>query len=162
MRIVASLIAPSPREHDMLSPGMHNESSPPYEGRGTAEDPYVVKFKPEDPANPMNWLSARKWLYIGIATISVFAVTMTSSAYSVSSKEITREFHSSSELFSLGIALYVLGFAVGPPLWAPMSELYGRRLPFVLTLSALTAFVGATAGCKNMASLLVLRFISGT
>lgn len=75
----------------------------------------------------MNFPSWRKWMITPIATMSVFAVTLTSSAYSASAKEGTVQFHASSELFKAGVALFVLGFAVGPALWAPLSELYGRQ-----------------------------------
>lgn len=98
----------------------------------------------------------------GIATLSVFAVTLTSSAYSASAGPVTQEFHARNELFQAGVALFVLGFAVGPALWAPLSELYGRQTVFIVAHFFMTAFVGATAGCNNIASMLVLRFLSGT
>lgn len=94
-------------------------------------------------------------------TLSVLAITLTSSAYSGGARGIKAEFHASSELFSLGVSLFVLGFAVGPALWAPLSELYGRRIWFVLTHGVVVAFVSASAGCHSMTSLLIFRFLSG-
>lgn len=132
------------------------------QGQGTLQDPYVVEFRPNDPDNPMDFPSWRKWMITGIATLSVFAVTLTSSAYSASAGQIPPEFHASNELFQAGVALFVLGFAVGPALWAPLSELYGRQTVFIVAHFFMTAFVGATAGCHNIASMLVLRFLSGT
>ncbi|KAL2150162.1 hypothetical protein VTH82DRAFT_7838 [Thermothelomyces myriococcoides] len=137
-------------------------SSPPYEGKGTASDPYVVEFAKNDPTNPMNFSETRKWFITSIVTLSVFAITLTSSAYSASAQQIQAEFGADSEMFALGIALFVLGFAVGPAFWAPLSELYGRQILFIISHAVMTAFVGATAGCKNMASLLVFRFLAGT
>ncbi|KAJ4514764.1 hypothetical protein HRR78_002699 [Exophiala dermatitidis] len=145
-----------------LPTSLDTESHSLYHGRGTLEDPYIVEFLPNDPSDPLNWSAFRKCFYTALITIGVFAVTLTSSAYSASAEQIIAEFHTSSELFALGIALYVLGFAVGPPLWAPMGELYGRRRPFIVTHVLMVAFVGATAGCKNIASLLVFRFLAGT
>jgi len=136
--------------------------SNPYLGSGTPEDPFVVEFLPGDLHNPMNFSTARKWLITAIGTLSVFAITLTSSAYSGSAEEIISEFNVSSEVFALGIALFVLGFAVGPALWAPLSELYGRRILFITTHACFVAFVAASAGCNSMASLLVFRFLSGT
>ena len=69
----------------------------------------------------MNWGSSRKWLVASIATISVFAVTLTSSAYSVSAAEVFQDFDDiSPEIFTLGLSLFVLGFAIGPALWGPL------------------------------------------
>lgn len=60
------------------------------------------------------------------------------------------------------MSLYVFGFAVGPALWAPLSEMYGRRVIFVGTSCAMAVFVAATAGAGNMASVLVFRFLTAT
>ncbi|KAI1614195.1 putative MFS transporter [Exophiala viscosa] len=68
----------------------------------------------------MNWSHLRKCFITAIATLSVFAVTLTSSAYSESSNEVMRDFDISSEVFIVGVSLYVLGFAVGPALWGPL------------------------------------------
>ncbi len=125
-------------------------------------DPFIVEFPEGDAGNPMNFPNWRKWLITTIVTLSVLAVTLTSSAYSASSQQVRAEFGASSEQFSLGIALYVLGFAVGPSLWAPLSELYGRRIWFIITHGFAVAFVAGTAGCHSMNSLLVFRFFTGT
>lgn len=96
------------------------EDSHIYDGQGTEEEPFVVEFRKDDPDNPMNWSQFRKWLITTVVTLSVFAVTLTSSAYSVSSKEITADFNISTEVFIVGVSLFVLGFAIGPALWGPL------------------------------------------
>ena len=92
----------------------------PYRGSGTLGDPFIVEFLPNDPLNPMNWSLARKWLYTVIVTLSVFVVTLTSSAYAASANEVIAEFNISKEVFSVGVSLFVLGFAIGPAVWAPL------------------------------------------
>ncbi|EHK22045.1 uncharacterized protein TRIVIDRAFT_53178 [Trichoderma virens Gv29-8] len=132
-----------------------------YDGTGTSSDPFIVEFCSDDPGNPMNFSSTKKWFIIFIVTVSVFAVTLTSSAYSGSANEILAQFHCSSELFALGISLYVLGFAIGPALWAPLSELYGRKILFITTHTGMVAFVAASAGASSITQLLVFRFLTG-
>ena len=68
----------------------------------------------------MNWYQARKWSITAVVTMSVFAVTFTSSAYSVFQTEITQDFDISPDVFTLGLSIFVLGFAVGPPIWGPL------------------------------------------
>ena len=133
-----------------------------YPGSGTEDDPFIVEFGEGDAENAMLFPLWRKWLITSIVTLSVFAVTLTSSAYSASAQQITAEFGASDELFALGIAVYVLGFAIGPGLWAPLSELYGRRIWFIITLGLVVAFVAGAAGCKSMAALVVFRLLAGT
>lgn len=55
----------------------------------------------------------------------------------------------------------MLGFAIGPLLWAPMSELYGRQILFFGTYAMLTAFNAGAAGSQNIQTLLILRFFAG-
>lgn len=134
-----------------------SDEPPHYTGSGNASDPFVVEFLHADPRNPLNYSLLRKIIITIIVTTSVFAVTLTSSAFSGGGHEIMAEFQASSEVFALGIALFVLGFAVGPALWAPLSELYGRRILFILTHALTVAFIAASAGSNSMASLLVFR-----
>ena len=46
---------------------------------------------------------------------------------------VAMQFGVSTEVGILGVSLYVLGFATGPIVWAPLSELKGRKLPLYVT-----------------------------
>ena len=70
------------------------------------------------------------------------------------------EFKVSQEVVTLGVSLFVLGFALGPLLWAPFSELYGRQIVFVGTYAAFMAFNAGVAGSNSIYSLLILRFFA--
>jgi multidrug resistance protein len=96
-----------------------------------------------------------------IPIMSAFAVTFTSSAYSESHNEVIREFGISDEVFAAGISLYVLGFAVGPALWGPLSEMYGRRILFVTTQAVLVGLTAGAAASPTMTALLIFRFFGG-
>lgn len=74
---------------------------------------------------------------------------------------MTTDLHASTELITAGIALFVLGFALGPLLWAPLSEVYGRQIVYFISFLAFTAFNAACAGAPNVGALLVLRFFAG-
>jgi hypothetical protein len=91
-----------------------------YNGQGTEEDPFIVEFQKDDPGNPMNWSQFRKWFITAIVTFSVFATTFTSSAYSASANELMPDFNMSTEVFTVGLSLFVLGFAIGPAVWGPL------------------------------------------
>jgi hypothetical protein len=91
-----------------------------YDGQGTQEDPFIVEFQNDDPGNPMNWSQLRKWFITAIVTFSVFAITFTSSAYSASANELIPDFNISTEVFTVGLSLFVFGFAIGPAVWAPL------------------------------------------
>ena len=102
-----------------------------------------------------------KWFYTAVVAVATLAVAFVSSAYSGGIDQVLREFGSSEEVGILGISLFVLGFAIGPLLWAPMSELFGRQYLFIGTYGALTAFNAGAAGANSMATLIILRFFAG-
>ncbi|OTA54163.1 MFS general substrate transporter [Hypoxylon sp. EC38] len=133
----------------------------PYEGSGTEADPYIVTWIPDDPRNPMNFSAFRRWLITGVVAFATLAVALVSSAYSGGVAEIIAAFRISQEIAILGVSLFVVGFAVGPLLWAPLSELFGRQLLFFVTYGALTAFNAGCAGAQNPQTLMVLRFFAG-
>jgi multidrug resistance protein len=73
-----------------------------------------------------------------------------------------KEFGFSQEVAVLTISLFVAGYCVGPLLWGPLSESYGRRPLFIGTFLVYTGFQVGCALSKNTASILVFRFLGGT
>ncbi|SMY20109.1 unnamed protein product [Zymoseptoria tritici ST99CH_1A5] len=132
-----------------------------YKGSGTAEDPYVVVWIDHDPRNPMNWSSKRRWIITMLVATALLAVAFDSSAYSAGGQLIIMEFGTVQIVFTLGVSLFVLGFAIGPLLWAPMSEMFGRQVMFAFTYGILTAFNGGAIASPNIQSLVILRFFAG-
>lgn len=85
----------------------------------------------------------------------------TSSVFSAGTAAIAAEFNVSSEVGLLGVSFYVLGFAFGPTLWAPFSELKGRRLPIVISMFGFSIFTIACATGKDLQTILICRFFAG-
>lgn len=131
-----------------------------YEGAGTEEDPYVVEWLPNDPRNPMTFAKTKKWIMALAVANSVLVVSFCSSAFSGGIQHIMMEFSVSQEIVTLGVSLFVLGFALGPLLWAPFSEMYGRQVVFAGTYFCFMAFNAAVAGSQNIWSVLILRFFA--
>jgi hypothetical protein len=92
-----------------------------YPGQGTPESPYVVDFLPQDGSNPMLYSRTKKWAITMLQALATLAVAFVSTAYSGGVSEIIRYFHVSTIVAILGVSLFVLGFAIGPLLWAPLS-----------------------------------------
>jgi hypothetical protein len=98
-----------------------------YPGQGTPESPYVVDFLPQDGSNPMQYSRTKKWTITMLQALATLAVAFVSTAYSGGISEIIKYFHVSTIVAILGISLFVLGFAVGPLLWAPLSGMWSSR-----------------------------------
>lgn len=77
-------------------------------------------------------------------------------------EQLISEFHiANSTIEAMTVSIYVLGFAVGPLILAPLSELYGRLIIYHICN---LFYFGFTAGCAfstNVSMFLVFRFICG-
>ena len=88
--------------------------------------------------------------------------TFASSAPSGYVPELMEHFHVSQEVGTLVISLFVGGYCVGPIVWAPLSEAYGRRPIFIISFIGYVCFQVGAALSPNIGALLVFRFLGGT
>ncbi|KAK4085128.1 uncharacterized protein Triagg1_118 [Trichoderma aggressivum f. europaeum] len=121
-----------------------------------------VDFAPGDVENPRNWSMARRFWITAATVFLVMNATFASSAPSGCFPSIAKSFHVSEEAAGLTITLFLLGYCAGPLIFAPLSELYGRRWIFYSTFSLYLAFNFLCAFAPNFGSLLVGRFLTGT
>jgi hypothetical protein len=68
-----------------------------------------VDFEHEDPENPLNFSTARKWFITSLVVTMTILVAAAAGAYSPIMPDLMREFGVSSEVATLGISLYPLG-----------------------------------------------------
>lgn len=77
-------------------------------------------------------------------------------------EEVMAEFGTDSTLFAtFVVSIFVLGFASGPLLLAPLSEVYGRVLIYNVTNGFFLVFTILCAISQNETMLLAFRFLSG-
>lgn len=127
-----------------------------------ARDEYVVEFDgPNDPLHAQNW-PLRKKLPVAI-TLGFVTLTAAfgSSIFSAAIGSVARQYGVSGEVGILGVSLYVLGFATGPIIWAPASELYGRRYPLIVSSFGFSIFNIAVAAGKDLQTIFISRFFGG-
>lgn len=72
------------------------------------------------------------------------------------------EFHNGNQsLAAFVVSVYVLGFALGPMVLAPLSEMYGRWSLYLLCDVIHIAFTVACAKAPSLGSLIAFRFLAG-
>ena len=128
-----------------------------YIGKGTTDEPYIIEYLQNDHEDAINFPEQQKWAIAVFQSMSTLVVTFASSAYASGIEGVKRDFDVSDEVATLGLSLFVLGFALGPLIWAPLSEVYGRKSIYVISFMAYTAFSVAATCAPNIQSLLVLR-----
>ncbi|KAJ6035943.1 MFS general substrate transporter [Penicillium herquei] len=123
---------------------------------------YLVEWEGnDDPLDPRTFSPARKWFYVAVVAGGSLLVTCTSSLYTATYDQIIIEFGTSLELATLGLSLYVLGLGLGPLLFSPLSEFYGRRPVYLTSTLMFLIWLIPCAVAKNIQTLLVARFFSG-
>ncbi|KAL3442846.1 MFS general substrate transporter [Aspergillus insuetus] len=117
---------------------------------------------PDDPENPRNFAPSRKWLLLGFVSCITFLSPLASSINAPGVPLMNQEFYNTSSILSsLVVSIFVLGFAVGPLVLYPLSEIYGRQ-PVLNTANVfLTAWQIGCALTPNVSSLISFRFLAG-
>ncbi|KAJ5081074.1 hypothetical protein N7456_013312 [Penicillium angulare] len=115
----------------------------------------------DDPEKPENFTRRRKWFITVILGLMTICVTFASSVFSTATKVTAKHFHVSEEVMILATSLFVLGFAFGPIIFGPLSELYGRKRPLFLGLFAFSIFQIPVAVAQNLQTIFICRFLGG-
>ena len=134
----------------------------PVEPEPEQPDPNLITWAgPDDPENPQNW---NFWTKVGISLIWVFANLVTcvaSSIYSSGVGQLQEEFGMSLPVATLGISLFLVGYAIGPPIYGPMSEKFGRKWPAFVGVFGFSLFCLPVALGQNIQTILLGRFFEG-
>jgi multidrug resistance protein len=128
---------------------------------GFIEDHELVTFTINDKENPKNWTKPYKWYCTMVVAITCFSVAFNSAVITADLVGVQKTFHVSEEVSLLTITMFVIGFGVGPLVFAPLSELFGRRIIYASTLGLAVIFVIPCAVAPNIGTLLVCRLIDG-
>ncbi|KAK3335825.1 major facilitator superfamily domain-containing protein [Cercophora scortea] len=121
----------------------------------------LVTFTENDPENPKNWSKAYKWYCTMVVAVTCFVVAFCSSVITADVAGVAKEFGISAELALVPITVFVVGFGVGPMVFAPLSEVVGRRIIYGSTLFVAFVFVIPCAVAPNIATLIACRTIDG-
>lgn len=120
-----------------------------------------VQWLANDPENPQNWSSRRKWFITSICAFLTINVTFASTAPTSATLAIAEAFDTSIEISLLGTSLFLFGYCFGPMLFSGLSELVGRRKVFIGTMACYALLQIGEALAPNISALLVIRFLSG-
>lgn len=97
-----------------------------------------------DPLNAQNWPFRKKVYTTGLWAFTTCWIAFATAIYSAGTNEIIAEFNTSYDAATAGTSLILWGFAIGPMLWGPLCEVFGRKWT-------------ALAVCSPSPSLLLVR-----
>nr|POE94623.1 efflux pump bik6 [Quercus suber] len=135
--------------------------SHPLVNQKTKDDVIVTFDGDDDPYRPMNWPFRKKAITTFLYGMTTMTSTFASSVFSPAVSLVAEEFHVGNEVGTLGIALLLFGFGVGPLLWAPLSEVYGRRGAVLIPVFIAMLFSFGGGAAKDIQTIMLCRFFQG-
>ncbi|KAI5780379.1 major facilitator superfamily domain-containing protein [Geopyxis carbonaria] len=104
----------------------------------------------------------KRWAIAASLCFNAFVLTMGSSIIAPCVPTLMVYFECKQLVAILTISLYVIGQTIGPLVFAPISEVYGRRVVLVPLWIVYSVFYIGCAKATNIQTLLISRIISGT
>jgi len=121
----------------------------------------VVWDGPDDPLNPKNFPTWRKWMIVLTLALGSMCVTLTSSIYTTTYDQMNAEFGSSRIVATLGLSLFVFGLGLSPMILGPLSEFFGRRPIYIVGFSMFLVWLIPSVVAQNIQTMLIARFLDG-
>jgi multidrug resistance protein len=122
----------------------------------------VLHFSHNDPTNPYCFSALRKTAIVLTGMLIVVNSAMGSSVASGISSEMTDYFGITSKTqLVLPTSIYIVGYVLGPLVFSPLSETFGRKIVMISTFVVYTAFTLGCALAPTWAGLIVMRLLAG-
>lgn len=139
------------------------KGQPPQGDEEEELDPEIefVTFVTNDPDNPHNWPLWLRWTFTVTLSTLVICVAYGSACIAGGLFTVSEKYHVGSEVAVLSVSLMVIGFSLGPLIWSPVSDLYGRRVAYFISMGLYTIFNIPCAISPNISGLMVSRFLCG-
>lgn len=127
------------------------------------KDPNLVAWDgPDDPANPKNWSTKRKWAATVIVSSFTFISPVSSSMVAPALGAMSRDLGVNNEIVqSLMLSIFILAYAVGPLILGPLSEVFGRVPVLQIANLFYLVFNLACGFAQTGGQMLAFRFLSG-
>ncbi|ORY55891.1 MFS multidrug transporter-like protein [Pseudomassariella vexata] len=117
---------------------------------------------PDDRENPLNWSRQRKWALTFLVSCFTFISPFSSTMVTPVLDDIGLEFEITGKFTkALVMSIFLLGYAQGPFVLAPLSEIYGRVSVLQYTNLIYLVFNTACGFASSTNQLLAFRFLSG-
>lgn len=103
----------------------------------------------------------KKSLAVIVGLLTITNGTFDSALPTGASTYIAEDFHINEDLLVLPLTLYLLGYGLGPLIFSPLSELWGRKPVMLWSFILFTGFNVGCALAPSWPSLLAFRGFAG-
>lgn len=129
---------------------------------GQPLDSLTIAFElPKDPENPKDWSGVRKWVITFILSATGFNRILVSTIMAPALPAIEADLHMNKVTSLMSMSVYLLATTVAPLVFAPLSEIYGRK-PVLHATNIWFLLWNIVCGfVKSRQLLLTARFFAG-
>ena len=128
----------------------------------SAEGTLLVTWDGEDdPNNPKNWSLTRKWTITILTSFGGLVCLMSSTMLAPALEDIAHDLDVPQSKANMTLSIFVLAFAFGPMVLAPMAEVFGRRNVWLLTSTWYAIWNMVCGFAKANGILLAARLLAG-
>ncbi|KAF9024515.1 MFS general substrate transporter [Hymenopellis radicata] len=125
------------------------------------DDVILVTFQPDDPNDPMNWSTAKKWRTTTLLCFMCLFIGLATASFSAGITDMCKEFGVAVEVGQVGMFVFNASFAVVPMFLGPLSEFIGRNPIYLGCYALFTIWFIPIALAKNIETVIVARLLSG-
>jgi len=142
-------------EHDQLEhsdPTLHQAltENNAYLHRRDEHGSYLIRATKDDKTNPRNWPNWKRYAVVGLAAWLNNMACLCVSGYSTGAEQLTEEFGVSAEIGTLGLSLFILGFALGELGVGPVCPLVCCYVRVAVLLKRQLVVVHRTDVCRSV------------
>ncbi|KAK8234821.1 major facilitator superfamily domain-containing protein [Phyllosticta capitalensis] len=120
-------------ELDIEKPDESQVSSPTTSSAASTTTKNVVSFEKDDPENPVNWSTKKKMFPLTTVIVAV----LNTPYFNVTNQS----------LLVLPTSIFIVGYVVGPLIFGPLSETYGRKWVMTGAFAIFRLLVGVPGSC---------------
>ncbi|KAF2707826.1 MFS general substrate transporter [Pleomassaria siparia CBS 279.74] len=111
--------------------------------------------------NPYHYTRKTKWFLTFVVAMCGMAAPMGSAIVMPVLQDIAKDFHASSTVANMSVAVYMLSMGIFPLWWSSFSETAGRRTIYIVSFVLFIVFAVLSAVATSIPMLIVMRTFSG-
>ncbi|KIY00024.1 uncharacterized protein Z520_04662 [Fonsecaea multimorphosa CBS 102226] len=152
---------PPPREDDEERPLLRPDGDVDSASQCSHDEPRQIQFGEDDEENPKAWNGRKKLINVGIISLMAILSPLASSMFTPGITQIAEDLDTNEQSVIATTTGFVITLGLGPLVWAPLSEDFGRRALYIACFAVFTVLQAASALSPNIQTLIAMRTVSG-
>jgi MFS family permease len=121
-----------------------------------------VRWRSNNIRHPRNWTIHAKAYNTAIILLLEFITSAVGTAGTAAAQEMQNDFHVDLKLALVCLtSTYLIGQGLGGMFFPPYSEVFGRKMLYIISTLAYIVFSVITAAVHSLPAIIVARFLSG-